>query len=123
MNNRYGHVERDTHHVIFPRKQYEVYSQGMAIREAILVRDMWRPDHDNIHRNVSAVPMLGYEALQQVARELHRHYQDPLEGIDDFCFAVEKSNEHPRCKPMERKLGELAIETIREQVPYIRSMR
>lgn len=114
---------RDLHHVVFPRKLHEVYPQGKAIREALLVRDMWRPDHENLHRSVSPLPVLGYYALQRVARDMNSYYADPLDGIDDFCFAVENANMHPKCKPMERKLGELAIETIREQIPYIRSIR
>lgn len=120
---RGGHIESDLHHVVFPRKMYEIYPQGKAIRNAILVRDMWRADHENLHRNVSPLPVLGYYALQRVARDMDSYYADPLEGIDDFCYAVENSNRHRNCKPMERKLGELAIETIREQIPYIRSKR
>lgn len=117
-----GH-KGDLHHVVFPRKLYEVYPQGKAIRDALLVRDMRRVDHENLHRSVSPLPMLGYYALQRVASDMERYYADPLEGIDDYCFAVESANKHHKCKPMERKLGELAVETIREQIPYIRSMR
>ena len=120
---RGGHIDRDLHHVVFPRKLYEIYPQGKAIRDALLVRDMWRADHEHLHANVSPIPVLGYYALQRVARDMNIYYADPLEGIDDYCFAVESSNKHPKSKPMERKLGELAIETIREQIPYIRSMR
>lgn len=111
---------KDVHHIMHPKRVYEVYPQSLYIRKSLLVRGMPRHLHELLHLNTSPVPLLGYYALQRVATDIDSYYDNPLDGIDDFCFAVENANQHPKCKPMERQLGELAIATIREQIPFIR---
>ncbi len=115
-------INRDTHHLVYPRRVHAVYRESEYIREALLARDIPRTLHNEIHANTSAIPLLGYYALKRVAGDMQPYYENPLHGVDDFSFAVEESNKHPKCKPMERELGMLAIETLREQIPYLRDI-
>jgi len=111
---------KDVHHIMNPQRVHEIYPQSAYIRRVMLVRDMPRHLHDLLHRNTSPVPLLGYYALQRVAGEMQPYYEDPLESIDDFSFAVDLANKHPKARKVERELGELTVHTIREQIPFIR---
>jgi hypothetical protein len=118
--NKGGGGMKDVHHIMNPQRVHEIYPQSAYIRNAMLVRDMPRHLHELLHRNTSPIPLLGYYALQRVARDMQPYYENPLESIDDFSFAVDLANKHPKAKRVERMLGELTVETVREQIPFIR---
>lgn len=111
---------RDTHHVMNPERVHaNTYKEAAYIRELLLARNIPRFIHNQLHTETAPVPMLGFHALRRVANDLDPYYEYVQDGIDDFCSAVERSNQHPKCKPMERRLGEVVIETVREQLPYL----
>lgn len=112
-------INHDTHHLVYPRRVHSVYKESAYIREALLARDIPRSIHEEIHANTSPIPLLGYHALKRIAGDMQPHYEHVQDGVADYLRAVEEANRHPRCKPMERELGELAIETLLEQMPYI----
>lgn len=115
--------QADLHHIMNSARVHNSYEPSAYIRSVMLVRNMPRHLHEELHRKTATVPLLGYHALQRVAREMKPYYEDPLDSIDDFSFAVDLANKHPKAKRVERMLGELTVETVREQIPFIRSMR
>lgn len=113
-------AEKDNHHIVSPRKVHAgTYGEALYIRDALIARGFPRPIHEQLHANTAPIPLLGYHALRRVARDIQPYYEHVQDGIDDFCTAVEASNEHRSAKPMEIRLGELVIETMREQLPFI----
>ena len=41
--------------------------------------------------------------------------------MDDYMRAVEESMEHPKVNDLDRKLGEIVLESIDRQKPFIRN--
>lgn len=123
MNREYHQKKRsdsDTHHMNFPKKYHrETYPQAAYLAEIMVVRDMWRPIHDELHANVSAVPGLGYYALCSVARDIRPYYENPLEAIDEYSKLVESAANSPNCRRGEAALNLLHIEILREQIPFV----
>jgi len=110
----------DLHHPLFPKIYHRrTYKESTRIANKIVVRDMWRPIHEDLHREVSPVPPLGYYALLRVQRGLRPRYDDPLQAIDHYSSLVELAAKDPKCKVGEAALNLLHIETLREQVPFI----
>lgn len=113
-------MRADAHHSMYAERVHaNTYKEAQYIRELLIARKLPRDIHEELHAHTSPVPLLGYHTLRRVARDLDPYYPQIQDGIDDWCFAVERSNEHPKAKPMEIKLGELAIETVREQLPFL----
>lgn len=112
--------KKDLHHMMFPRRIHTVYGSSNNIREALVVRNMDRAAHEALHDEIDGIPLLGGYALLAVDRELRQYYENPLEGIDDFCRAVDLSYMHPKAKDRERHLGQLVVHTVREQIPFIK---
>lgn len=48
------------------------------------------------------------------------HYDNVFEGIDDFCFAIDEVNQSEMVRPSEIDLNNLAVHSLRLQIPYIR---
>lgn len=109
------------HHTMFTARFHEVYQPHQDIREnpSMIAHGMAIPAHDELHNNCSAVPPISYYSALRVANQLPVGLF-VLDGIDQFCSLVEASNKHPKAKRCEIALGELAIETLREQIPYIK---
>lgn len=110
----------DLHHPFFPKIYHRKgYKEAARIANKIVVKDMWRPIHEELHRNVSGVPPLGYYALLRVNRELLPRYDGPIEAIDHYSGIVERAAKNPKCKVGEAALNLLHVETLREQIPFI----
>lgn len=114
-----GNNFNDEHHILHHRQEWELREDGKKLRDTLALRPViFRGMHNEIHRDCPPIPLLGYHALAQV----RKHFQptfDTFETIDRLCFAIEKAGWHERSHPIERDLGELAIEAIRLQIPYI----
>ena len=50
---------------------------------------------------------------------MDKHYQNPLKGVDDYSFAVELANKHPKVKDVEIELNNLSVRALRAQLPYL----
>lgn len=110
----------DVHHTMYAERVHaNTYREAQYIRELLVARKLPRDIHEQLHAGTSPVPLLGFHALRRIANDLDPYYPQIQDGIDDWCFAVEQSNKHPKAKPMERLLGQVAIETLREQIPYL----
>ncbi len=109
----------DDHHVFHYKRYWEEYTPSAQIRRAVIAHRMSRSVHNLLHEECPAVPPLSYEVVSHIARDMDRHYEDPLQGIDDFCLAAEAAFEHPKIKRGEIMLGQLAIESVRMQIPFI----
>ena len=112
---------RDRHHILHYRQEWRLRDDATAIREhPSLVPVLDRETHNEIHRHCPPVPLLGYHALRRV-RALWVPHKDTIESVDSLLWAIDETNRHPRAHPIERSLGELAMQAIELQKPYISS--
>ena len=112
-------MQRDVHHIIHTRNMWSIYKQGAQIRNtpSLLIR-MDRSDHNEIHDNCPAIPVPSYHVLAKVAG-IFIPTRDTLQTVDNLMFAVDEALKHPKCREIERGLGQLTIQALEEQRPYL----
>lgn len=115
-------VRRDDHHLFHERVRWEQYEAGRAIRESTIARGLGRAAHELLHAETAAVPVPGYHSLLRIAGQMDKHYDNPLKGVDDYSFAVEFANKHPKAKDIEIELNNLSVRALRSQIPYLKEL-
>lgn len=121
MGKNKNNPNLDDHHVFHYKRYWEVYAESRRIRHAVIAKGMCRAAHNLLHDEIAPVPPLSYPALQIIAPKMAQRYEDPLRGIDDFCYAVDEANKHKRMRNGEIDLNNFAVESIRSQIPYIKA--
>jgi len=81
---------------------------------------MDRVVHQELHKAVEFVPMLGRSTLALIARDFRPVRGDHLKTIDELLFEIEDKRMNPKVGRVERTIGELAIFSIEQQLPFIR---
>lgn len=111
---------RDNHHTCHDRVAWEARPEALAIREntSMIAQGMARSAHDLLHYMTAPVPPPSYHTLQYVANRLPSGL-DVISGIDTYSKLVEEAGKHPKAKYVEKALGELSIQALRAQLPYI----
>jgi hypothetical protein len=74
--------------------------------------------HQELHRECDPVPLLGHYAIKHILRRV-KPIGDPQKDLDELCFAIERAWQVPRARPMEERLGLLAIDALQAQIPFI----
>ena len=111
---------KDEHHIINRKREWELRPEAYRIRAVKSLRPVIpRVIHNAIHAHTPPVPLLGYETLVQVQKNF-RPTSDTLETLDLLCDSIVEAGRHPRAHPIERELGELTIEALQLQVPFLR---
>ena len=113
-------LEKNNHHLLFYDKEWSLRPEGLYLREHAGLRvDLPVPRHNEMHRRVALVPLLGVHALQRVASD-YKPSQSLHQNIDRFVFLTERALKHPNCHNIEKKLGELTIEAVLMQQEVLR---
>lgn len=108
------------HHIFFYRQEWSLRPEARYLREDCGLRVMLeRPLHDEMHNRVPLVPMLGVHALKRVAAEFVPD-SNLYKNIDNFLLLTEEALRHPRSHEIEKKLGELTIESVLTQKEIIK---
>ena len=107
----------DRHHPVHTKAHWTSSKEAEALREKYLY-PVDRKVHELLHRECAPVPLLGFHAVRQVLGSVHTR-GDPQRDLDQLSRAIERAGRHPRAHPLEAKLGELAIEAIQAQIPYL----
>lgn len=109
----------DRHHILFDQRSWNASELGRSLRGTpALIPRVDREVHNEIHREVPFVPVLGYHALMAVRNNFEPSF-DPLQSMDNLMFAIEDAGKHPRAHRIETEMCRLAIEAIELQRPYI----
>lgn len=113
-------IERDAHHTCHDRVSWEARPESLAIREndSMIAHGMGRKAHELLHYMTAAVPVPNIHTLQYVANRLPSGL-DVISGIDSYSSLVEQAGKHPKAKYIEKELGELSIQAMRAQLPYL----
>lgn len=107
----------DRHHVLFTRSHWTSTKEAKALRESFLF-PLDREVHEELHRNCPPVPLLGYYALTSVLRNIEP-VNKPKHDLEELMSAIELSTKHYKTHPIERQMGELAVEAVHLQLPFI----
>ena len=112
---------RDRHHLLHDRVSWEARSHSAVVRNnnSLIAHDMLRLDHELLHRETAHIPVPGINTLIYLASNLESSLP-ALKGIDRYSHLVEESLRNPRTKDVERQLGELSIQAMRAQIPYVK---
>jgi hypothetical protein len=81
---------------------------------------MERGAHKELHRHCPAVPVLGHIALFRTLRAFEVERGDTFQTLDNLCFAIEEANNSPKAHQLERAMGDIAIDALRLQIPFLR---
>lgn len=111
-------IERDAHHLLHRRAEWEATPEGLHLREAIVARDMLRGAHQRLHNTTSPVPVPLYHSLQWISNRFQPN-GDVFRRIDDFSLLAESANRLKFVKPIEVEVNLLAIEALQAQIPYL----
>lgn len=107
------------HHLLFNGRAWSAYGEGRSLRETpSLIIPMEHEAHQELHKNIPIVPMLGYYGLASTRKFFEPEYDG--RDIDRLQQAIEKSKGHPRSHMLERSLADLAIHAIDLQKPYFK---
>lgn len=110
----------DCHHILHNREEWSLRNDALFLRETpSLIPALERSVHDEIHETCPPVPLLGCYALAIIRREFEPT-PDTIETMENLMFAIEEAGRHPKAHPLEKDLGQLAIEAVRLQIPDIR---
>lgn len=110
---------RDAHHIIHENKEWSLRPEAKSIRETpSLIVKMERGDHNELHRNCPAIPLLGYHALIRT-RKTFEVGDNPIQSMENLMRSIEEASNHPKAHGVEKSLAELAIMAIDLQRPFI----
>lgn len=110
----------DRHHILFSRAMHEIYPQGASLRgEHFLIPRMYQEPHRVLHENVPVVPPLPYYSLMRVRRDFQTS-GDTLKDVSRLQHLIEVSNRHLRQKPLEVAMGNLTIQGLGDQIPFLK---
>lgn len=113
--------EHDGHHILHHRQEWTLRPEAAALRESPpLIVEIPRSLHNEIHKNVPPVPLLGHYALFRTLRAYNPVQGDSLASIDNLLLAIEEAARSPKSHAIEKTLAELAVEAIDLQRPYIK---
>lgn len=110
----------DNHHTCHDSMSWEARLESLAIREnsSMIAYGMGRKAHELLHYMTAAVPVPNVHTLQYVASRLPSGL-DVINGIDAYSSLVEQAGKHPKAKYVEKELGQLSIQAMQAQKPYI----
>lgn len=110
-------------HILYDRTAYESNPSGLYLRRKMgLIALMDVQTHQQTHDEVSAVPLLDHLSLERTLSIMKKRKRanNPLDAMDNFMLAVEKSCQHPRAHELDRQLGELTVKAVYAQKPFVK---
>lgn len=114
------HERYNRHHVLFARPQWEANCNTRMLRNNMgLIVPMDIDVHEALHKNITIVPALGHLAAQTVRAQMQPQH-NPFAAIDGFRRAVEVANKNKHASELDVRLGELVLDSIDAQMPYLR---
>ena len=109
----------DKHHVLFNKREWESRPQYKELRQnSGLIVPIDRDVHNELHRSVTQVPVLGYYGIMAVQKEFYRG-RTHLDTVDNLLFALESVEGHPRLSDLDKALASIALQAVEIQRPFI----
>lgn len=108
------------HHVLFDRSAWRSSDVRRDLRETRgLIVPLRLDAHQELHKNVSMVPLLDWRTAYKVRRDFEAEPGQYVQNLGALCLNIEEQLRHPRTSDLERACGELTVQAIQEQIPFI----
>lgn len=110
----------DRHHILFSQAMHSIYPQGVSLRgEPALIPRMYQEPHRELHRHIPIVPPIPYYGLMKVRRDFVST-GDTFQDISQLQRLIEVSSRHPRTHEIEKGMGQLTIQALELQIPFLK---
>lgn len=108
------------HHTLHYGKEWSLRKESKSLMEhPALIQNMHFELHTALHDECPGVPVPNFHTVQR-AKSLWIPGHNILESIDSLAMAFEDAIHHPKAHPIERRLGELTIDALLLQRPFLR---
>jgi len=109
----------DKDHLLWTESHWSSTPDAQALRTTpSLIVELDRDDHEEKHRTVPPVPLLGHYAIRRTLN-VYEPGRNPVESLDNLLSAIEQSANHPKAHIIEKHLAELAIWALDLQHPFV----
>lgn len=113
-------IEGNRHHILHYNEYWRANKDNNRLRRSLgLIALIDVDTHRELHRACPAPPSLDPFTAARTVR-LYEPTPNPLQGIDNFRFAVEQAMRHERSHDIEQQIAMLTIEAVTLQLPFIR---
>lgn len=112
----------DYHHVNFYQKQHEAMDVTRTIRQnKKLIIPMDCNVHRHLHKDITNIPPLSVPIAQCVLKHMQDYPLDEsyISNIENYQHCIEDALKHPKARPSEVMVAQLAIHLLDLQKPYI----
>jgi len=113
----------ELHHVLHHRNLWTGNLDNKWLREKSgLIVPMDIATHDELHENTCGVPPLDIFTARRVSSIMQRRLgSNAIRNTENFMQAVTEAGKHPKSHEIERQLGELVVQAVELQMPYLKS--
>mgnify|MGYP000894121300 CR=1 FL=1 len=110
------------HHINFTRASHESMETTRCLRRNHwLMPPMEDPPHIALHQTISTVPLLDPHTAMRVHRTFEPVEGDYIASAWAYMRSIEQAIRHPRAGELEKRLGELSMYAIEQQIPFIKA--
>lgn len=114
--------KKNGHHVKFPRVIHESQEPSRAIRQVRwLIPPIEKGVHQELHRAIGMIPVLGFIFEQRVQRLYEPTEGDYVKSLYGLINTYDKwVVRDPRTPKLEQDIGELVCHSLELQIPFIK---
>lgn len=109
------------HHLLWEKLLWDARPESRCLRRSssLIVR-LEQDSHNALHRAITTVPVPNVYMVRSIA---HSFVPSPdiFQAMDNLCFSIDESVNHPRATMLDRRLGQLMIDSVVTQRPFIRA--
>lgn len=108
------------HHILFTRRTWVSQESTKRLRQNRWLIALIDPDsHRALHQAIATVPVLDHYMAERVNRDFMPVRGDHLRTMDELCFSIDSATRHPKAGVIERGIGQLVIEAVQLQKPFV----
>lgn len=109
------------HHALFTKATWESQGSSKLLRSnPWLIMPLEEQGHRALHVEVPTVPLLSANTSAYVQRTFRPVAGNHVASIFSLMEAIDDAKRHRKATPIEKQLGELCIDALELQVPYIK---
>lgn len=108
------------HHGLHTRATYDSQESTKRLRaNPWLIMPLDEQTHRELHREIPTIPLLSPQMGMLVLREFEPVQGNYVASMYALMGTIGEAIKHPRAKPIEKAIGELTIDALELQIPYM----
>jgi hypothetical protein len=106
---------------MFPKALHNAQNPSKEIRNnRWLIVPLDHEVHNELHRNIGIVPVMGWLMETRLAKDYYPHPGDYVKSVEGLAMDLENIVGCPNVPRLEKDLGILVVRSLYMQLPYIR---